>query len=244
MAINNHFEKLDSLLRGQALYEVSHEDISVYQYAETLARIENALVVVSDLTKGTSRLFCGTFAKRLGIKGYTSGNSIWEKEILALMTEKEQEDKFIAELRFFHYLRRLPKPRKSEYFLMSKLRFNDSLDVLHRMYYIHDENMETVLYAICIYSPMIFDCPSKSFVVNAATGIKEELTSAANDAIISKRERQILLLISSGMKSMEIAAALNISKNTVSRHRQEILAKLQVKNSIEACRLASSMGII
>ncbi|MDE7409673.1 MAG: LuxR C-terminal-related transcriptional regulator, partial [Muribaculaceae bacterium] len=71
---------------------------------------------------------------------------------------------------------------------------------------------------------------------------KEELTSAANDAIISKRERQILQLIASGMESMEIAAALNISKNTVSRHRQEILAKLQVKNSIEACRLASSMG--
>ena len=244
MAKNNHFEKLDNLLREQALDEVSHKDISIYQYAEILARIENALVVVSDLTKGTSRLFSGTFAKRLGIDGYSSGNSIWEKEILELMTEQEQEEKFIAELRFFHYLRRLPKQMRQEYYLVSKLRFKDSLDVLHRMYYIHDENMETVMYAICIYSPMIFDYTGKSFAVNATTGIKEELTSTANDAIISRRERQILQLIAYGKKSVEIADVLNISKNTVSRHRQEILAKLHVKNSIEACRLAKSMGVI
>ena len=244
MTKNNHFEKLNRLLRGQVLADANHEYASVYQYAETLARIENALVVVSDLIKGTSSLFCGAFAERLGIDGYYSGNSIWEKEILALMTEHEQEEKFIAELRFFHYLRRLPKQRRRECFLMSRLRFKDSLDILHRMYYIHDENMETVVYAICIYSPVIFDFPGKSFVVNAVTGIKEELTSAANDAIISKRERQILQLIASGKKSAEIAEALNISKNTVSRHRQEILSKFQVKNSIEACRLARSMGIL
>ena len=36
----------------------------------------------------------------------------------------------------------------------------------------------------------------------------------------------------------------NISVNTVSRHRQEILAKLQVKNSIEACRVAQDLGLI
>ena len=244
MAKNNHFEKLDTLLRGQALDMQRLDDAYIYQYAEMLAQIENAMVVVSDLTKGTSRLFSGTFAKTLGIDGYSSANSIWEKEILALMTEKEQEDKFIAELRFLHYLLHLPKQNKPEYFLLSRLRFKDSLDVLHRMYYIHDENMETVLYAICIYSPMIFDCPGKSFVVNATTGIKEELTSASYDAIISKRERQILQLIASGNKSFEIADALSISKNTVSRHRQEILAKLHVKNSIEACRLAKTMGII
>ena len=245
MTKNNHFEKLNRLLNEQASDDdVRQEGTSVYHYAETLARIENALVVVSDLANGTSRLYSGTFAKRLGIDGYSSKDSIWEKEILELMTEQEQEEKFIAELRFFHYLRRLPKMKKKEYFLISKLRFKNSLDVLHRMFYIYDENMESVMYAVCIYSPMIFDYHGKSFVVNATTGLKEELTSEANDAVLSKRERQILQLIASGHKSLDIAEALSISKNTVSRHRQEILSKLHVKNSIEACRLAKSMGII
>ena len=244
MTKNNHFEKLDRILKGQASDDVVDKDASVYHYAQTLAQIENAMVVVSDLKKGTSRFFPGSFAKRLGIEGYTSEDSIWEKEIFGLMTEHEQEEKFIAELRFFHYLRRLPKMKKKEYFLISKLRFKNSLDVLHRMFYIYDENMESVMYAVCIYSPMIFDYHGKSFVVNATTGLKEELTSEANEAVLSKRERQILQLIASGQKSLDIAEALSISKNTVSRHRQEILAKLHVKNSIEACRLAKSMGII
>ncbi|MDE5899935.1 MAG: LuxR C-terminal-related transcriptional regulator [Muribaculaceae bacterium] len=51
-------------------------------------------------------------------------------------------------------------------------------------------------------------------------------------------------IIDSGLKSSEIADRLNISIHTVSRHRQEILAKLQEKNSIEACRLAKSMELI
>ena len=160
------------------------------------------------------------------------------------MPETEREEKFIAELRFFHYLRHLPKHRKSEYFLLSKLRFKDSIEVVHRMYYIFDESMDSILYAICIYSPLIFDFPGRSYIVNSSTGLKEELASSYNETIISRRERQILHLIASGLKSVEIAEKLHISKHTVSRHRQEILAKLQVKNSIEACRLAKSMGLI
>ena len=54
----------------------------------------------------------------------------------------------------------------------------------------------------------------------------------------------MLALIDGGLTSKEIAARLNISLHTVSRHRQEILAKLQVKSSIEACRMARSMELI
>ncbi|MDE6278682.1 MAG: helix-turn-helix transcriptional regulator [Paramuribaculum sp.] len=244
MAKNNHFEKLDQLLHSQNSDSEAINKVSIFQYAETLSQIEGALVVVSDLTNDTSHIFNNGFAKRLGLNDYSSENSIWEKMILSMMSEQEQDEKFIAELRFFHYLRNLPKRHRSEYYLLSKLRFKDSIDVLHRMYYLYDEALESVCYAICIYSPLVFDFPGKSYVVNSISGMKEELTDLSNNTIISKRERQILQLISSGMKSVDIAEALNISKNTVSRHRQEILSKLHVKNSIEACRLAKSMALI
>lgn len=160
------------------------------------------------------------------------------------MPEHEREEKVIAELRFFHYLRHLPAKKRVNFFLVTKLRFENSMEVLHRMYYIFDKTAQNVLYAICIYSPLFFDFAGKSFAVDSMTGVREDLTSSVNSSVISKRERQILQLIASGMKSREIAETLSISKNTVSRHRQEILAKLKVKNSVEACRLAERMGLI
>lgn len=112
------------------------------------------------------------------------------------------------------------------------------------MCYIFDENCEDLKYAICIYGPLTFDFKGKSFAVNSITGIKEELTASGNDSILSRRERQILAMIDTGMKSSEIAGLLNISIHTVSRHRQEIIGKLQVKNTYEACRMAKSMGLL
>lgn len=131
---------------------------------------------------------------------------------------------------------------------MSRLRFRCAdgkyIDVLHKMYYVYSPGTDTVRYAICTYGPMSFEFKGKSVVVDSISGVTEELTSSADNDILSNRERQVLTLIDSGMKSTDIAEALNISVHTVSRHRQEILAKMQVKNSIEACRLARSMSLI
>ena len=249
MAINNHFEspyqkKLNKILCDQEVKNDTALEDYIYTYARMQAEIEGSLVVVSDLRRSVSRIFAGKFSDKLGISCYTHENSIWEKEILDLMSDSEREEKFIAELRFFHFLRHQPRQKKSENFLMSKLCFKNSLDVLHRMYYVYDENFENVCYSICIYSPLAFDFPGRSYAVNSCSGLREELTGESNDTILSKRERQVLQLISSGMKSIDIAQSLNISLHTVSRHRQEILKKLQVKNSLEACRVAATMKLI
>ena len=219
----------------------------VYGYARSMSEVENVVAVVSDLSLGTSKIFNGAFAEVLGISDYSEENSIWEKKILSLMSAHEREEKFIAELRFFHYLRRLG-PKRRHYYLMSKLRLSGcgekSIDVLHRMYYIYDDASASVRFAICLYGPLSVDFKGKSAAVNSLTGVSEELTSSGDSCILSHRERQILALIDTGMKSREIAEHLCISTHTVSRHRQEILGKLKVKNSIEACRLARSMRMI
>lgn len=131
---------------------------------------------------------------------------------------------------------------------MSRLRFSDrrgdAVEVLHRMYYVYDGNSDVVRFAICLYGPLSIDFRGRSVVVNSLTGMCEELTSTADSAILSTRELQVLRLIESGMRSREIADRLFISIHTVNRHRQEIISKLKVKNSIEACRLARSMELI
>lgn len=252
MVRNNHFNanrrKLDELLRPEDASAGSDALCEVLSYARYLAKIENALVVVSDMAGGESHIMSGAFAQCLGVADYSRESSIWESRILSLMSPEEQEEKYMAELRFFHFLRHIPKNRRADYYLVSKLRFRYTdgqvHDVLHRMYYIYDMAKENIRFAVCIYGPLTFDFRGKSYVVNSVTGIAEEVSAAGNDSILSRRERQVLSLIDTGLKSAEIAQRLNISVHTVSRHRQEITGKLQVKNTHEACRLAKTLKII
>ncbi len=52
--------------------------------------------------------------------------------------------------------------------------------------------------------------------------------------LISKREQEVLELLSKGFLYKEIADALNISLSTVKRHLNHIYSKLQVQNKVEA----------
>ncbi len=61
-------------------------------------------------------------------------------------------------------------------------------------------------------------------------------TAAYNS--LTKREKEILYLLSIGKSSFEIACQLFISKETVSTHRKNIIKKLGVKSFAELLRLA------
>lgn len=241
-------KKLNQLLKSQSFNGGTIDVSQLLNYAKNISQIENVTVVVSDMRCGISRIFPGKFGIVLGVSNYAEENSIWEKAILNLMTEKQREEKYLAELRFFNFLRHVPHHARPDYYLVSKLRMKaatgDTIDVIHRMYYIYADDSETVTHALCLYGRPTFDFIGKDRIVNSFTGISEELTASGDSSILSRREKQVLTLIDSGKRSYEIADILSISKNTISRHRQQILAKLQVKNSMEACRIAKAMKII
>lgn len=241
-------KKLNQLLKSQSFNGGTIDVSQLLDYAKNISQIENVTVVVSDMRCGISRIFPGKFGIVLGVSNYVEENSIWEKAILNLMTEKQREEKYLAELRFFNFLRHVPRHARPDYYLVSKLRMEaatgDTIDVIHRMYYIYADDSETVTHALCLYGRPTFDFIGKNRIVNSFTGISEELTASGDSSILSRREKQVLTLIDSGKRSYEIADILSISKNTVNRHRQQILAKLQVKNSMEACRIAKTMKII
>ena len=241
-------KKLNQLLKSQSFNGGTIDVSQLLDYAKNISQIENVTVVVSDMRCGVSRIFPGKFGIVLGVSNYVEENSIWEKAILNLMTEKQREEKYLAELRFFNFLRHVPRHARPDYYLVSKLRMTaatgDTIDVIHRMYYIYADDSETVTHALCLYGRPTFDFIGKNRIVNSFTGVSEELTASGDSSILSRREKQVLTLIDSGKRRYEIADILSISKNTVSRHRQQILAKLQVKNSMEACRIAKTMKII
>lgn len=247
------FTQIDTLLRQSApdpTHEPPHSSThdAVADFARYLSEIENLVVVVSDMATNTSAIYAGRFASTIGLQSYTSENSIWEKTILSLMPQPERDEKFRAELRFYHYLRHLPRQQRRDYYMASRLRFvtpsGGAVDVLHRMYYIYRSEGETIRYAVCLYGPLPPGFSGRSLAVNSVTGLIEELTSSTDSKILSRRELQVLRLIDSGKKTAEIASILSVSPHTVSRHRQQIITRLRVTNSVEACSLAKSLHLL
>ena len=84
----------------------------------------------------------------------------------------------------------------------------------------------------------------KRTVINRNTGEILASAVAPADKQLTKREKEILLLIRQGFLSKEIAYKLNLSIYTVNNHRKNILAKLNVDNVIEAINRAENFGIL
>lgn len=61
---------------------------------------------------------------------------------------------------------------------------------------------------------------------------------------LTDRERQVLQLIVEGKSNKEIALALSISPKTVSVHRTNIMSKLDVQNTVELVRVATSHPLV
>lgn len=63
-------------------------------------------------------------------------------------------------------------------------------------------------------------------------------------ALLTKREKEILALLSTGKSSPEIADQLFISRETVATHRKNIIRKLDVKSFAELLRFALAFDLI
>jgi DNA-binding NarL/FixJ family response regulator len=83
----------------------------------------------------------------------------------------------------------------------------------------------------------------KRFLSNEA-----ELTVQKNKdsktPIITRREKEVLLLIAEGLTNNEIAIKLFISITTVETHRKNLLTKFEVKNTASLIRMATQMQLI
>ncbi len=73
---------------------------------------------------------------------------------------------------------------------------------------------------------------------------KGGVSEKEDDSGLTEREQQVLVEASKGATDKEIAAALNISLNTVKTHIRNILSKLHVSTRREATRAAKTKGIL
>lgn len=218
-------------------------DVEVYkQRAYAYSHIEGAVCVLSDMQADKSYIYTSKTALELGLafnETPTEIDTIWEEEMLKKIHPDDRLKKYIHELRFFKLLDAMDPKLRADYSVLSKIRMKDKNDeyrwVKHRMFYIYSPENGKLRFALCIYNMALAQSTISDFlIINSIKGeavIKDKLDYKK---ILSPRELEILRFVGEGYASKEIANLLSISVNTVSRHRQNILEKLKVKNSIQA----------
>ncbi len=247
-------EELDMEFSRQQPDSVMTDDDALRRYmriAEGYAEIENVIAVLSDLNSSKSYIVHSKFSDIIDIATEKCSGwipSIWEDDILNSIKPEDLEMKMRQELLFFHYINRRSKSRRFNHYLMQKLRMRSRkgewVEILHRLYYIPAQNGKSIRFALCLYGAMTTRLTADSVVVDTITGQIIELTADIGVKILSPQEIAVLKLIDEGNRSKGIADILGISLHTVSRHRQNILAKLKVRNSAEACKIARTLSIL
>lgn len=129
-------------------------------------------------------------------------------ELKVVVLSSQSEENYVTELikRNIHgYLLRN----------MNKYRFIDSLKQIQGgLTYIH---------------PLLTDQLVKDYL-----DLLNQSSTRINDAVCTKRERQVLQLLADGQSNREIALTLNISEKTVKNHISNILKKLHVEDRTQA----------
>lgn len=255
--MNNLYDTLNDTLLLQPFADAP-DGLRYLQLGQSVARVyagmENAISVLSDMVANKSYIYHNGIAADLGMPGITNGQeieSIWERELLDRIQPDDLLVKHSLELQFFHLMKKLPVAERSDYQVLCRLRMQDRSGqytaVRHRMFYISGTEDGSIRLALCLYSRHVEAAalePAEGMIVNTRLGRIVEMGNEQVASLLTEREKEVLRLIREGSRSKEIAVHLSISQHTVNRHRQNIFEKLQVSNSLEACKIAERMGLI
>ncbi len=155
--------------------------------------------------------------------------------------------------RLFEYLQTTQANKILEYKLVYEFRVLNSYNKYVRIVSQHqvlelDENGNPwLIMGIADLSPNTVPLDNiKIQVVNFITGETLPLNKFEEKELIefTPREKEILLLIKSGMLSKEISNRLSVSIHTVNKHRQNIMQKMNADNIIEAIEYARKLGLL
>lgn len=265
-------KELNNIYAGQHLERetLPSEDIEhAIKRIDTMVSVNHACAVITDISCNRSFLFPASLDTLLGLPlqytndiGHNYGNKNSTETCLQLSSSDEDMiycrmhpvdlvDKRMLEYEFFRFTERLAEKEKLAYKAVCHIRLRNA----HGEYVCVDNSTQLLrlspagkmwLILCCYEFSAIQDGPLgiDGKILCNATGETIPFTPRERNAILTTREKEILCMIRQGHLSKEIAVTLGISINTVNRHRQNILEKLCVDNSIEAVNAAISMGLI
>lgn len=252
-------KELNAIYEGQQLAaeRLDPADLALCRgRAQAAAEAADGCMVVTDAAADRCYIYGGTLACLLGLAGegaYSADVDSSDEDIIYMRIHPEDlVDKRMLEYEFFRFIDTLPPESKLHYRATCRLRIRDR----HGRYVCVDNSTRVaglspagkMWLILCTYdlSPRQSPVPGiAARIVNGLTGdISDVELTERRTHILTPREKEILNLVREGRPSKQIAAALGISIHTVNRHRQNILEKLSVGNSVEAIMAASLMKLV
>lgn len=219
--------------------------------AEAFAMIQGGIAVISDFPNDRSYIYSGQFGQCLDFGPYMELDSAFEDIIFSFIDTDEVLDRHILELRYLEFLKSLPCENRYDYIQSSKINLkvgHEEIPVIHQNRYLVITEEGNMNIGLCTYLPIGIKLTEayEGQILNLKTGqiLSSEQLHTVDSRILSTRESEVLGLLSKGLASKQIAAQLNISLNTVYRHRQNILQHLNVVNTAEAVRIGLKMKLI
>lgn len=230
-------------------------DVALAQ-AETLARVGGGCSVITDAARDRCHIFAGGFGRLMGFApaGFSRRmtDSSDEDEIYLRLHPEDLVEKRMLEYEFFRLADALSPSLKTSWKAVCRLRMRDGAGEWRTV----DNSTQVITLSPAGKIWLILCCYDLSPGERAEEGIAPRLVNNATGEIralsfgerrrrvLTEREKEVLRLIQAGRPSKQIAEALGISVHTVSRHRQNIIAKLSVGNSVEAVMAALSMKLL
>jgi DNA-binding CsgD family transcriptional regulator len=217
---------------------------------EMLNVIENSAISIFDLYQQKHLFLSSRFETIFGYNisdAHKEGNEYFDKKV--------HPDDFLTAMKIGNYFLKLafalPAEEKKDYKLINDYRIINAegkyIRVIEQFQALELDKHGNVWLALCVMdlSPnQDISLPLQNKVINFKMGELYHFPDSIKEVNLSKREKEILNLISDGLISKEIADNLFISIHTVNTHRQKILEKLDVSNSHEAIKIAKTYGLI
>lgn len=252
---NHQEQELKSLLTEQDFGTTAGESeilenrkMQVHSYVQ----IDNGIAVLSDLQKNTSYIYIGNLGRKIGLStNYLVINSAFEDEIFSCIPSDDLIERHVLELRYFQFQKTNDITERKNYNTICPIHFllqdGSTIPILHRSYYLESLPNGSIWLSLCTYMPYIENSTltSGQIINNMNSEIVQPKDYQLYDRLLlSPREKEVLTLLAKGYSSKEIANTLNISINTVYRHRQNILSSLQVNNTAAAIQVGFRLNII
>jgi len=216
--------------------------------------IENSSISVFDLFRKEHVYISGKFATMLGY----NQEEIKQKGNAFFDTKIHPTDFYFLMKNGIELLKlafNVPVSKRKDYKLISDYRIMNFQGIYTRVIEQH-QTLELDSSGNIWLALSLLDCSPdqdltsgiKSRIYDFRTGefvpMPGNETVLENEVKLSQREKEILKLVQEGLPSKEIAEKLYISVHTVNTHRQRILEKLKVSNSLEAIQYATSLGLL
>ena len=238
-----------------AVSEDDYEKIeSNINLLKRLSAVENNTISVYDMNRKNYLLKSPNFKRTLG---YINPEDIENDDMDLFHKLIHPDDLYFVletENKAFAFFGGLLPSEKKNYKLVYDFRVKNTSGIymrfIHQLTVLEQDRLgKTWLLLIVtdLISEKALESSPQRRMININTGklylFKDE-DDFQTDTLLTKRESQVLKLLSQGLDSRDISERLFISVNTVNNHRQKILNKTKSENTTQAIFYAKKIGII